>query len=133
MTAYEKFLSERGNITAALSSANIKTIQYSKDEIPKSLPCAIVILDSETGIKGTSRQYTSTDIAWTVFLIINAQNISDPDDVLYKLKEQFRGFYLTQMNRDLPSVEYYTSRIDGARLVRIAKIDLLKSGSGAGS
>ena len=34
------------------------------------------------------------------------------------------------MNRDLPSVEYYTSRIDGTRLVRIAKIDLLKAGTG---
>ncbi len=31
-----------------------------------------------------------------------------------------RSFYLKLMNRDLPSVEYYTSRIDGTRLVRIA-------------
>ncbi len=37
------------------------------------------------------------------------------------------------MNRDLASIEYYTSRIDGSRLVRIAKIDLQKSGTGAGS
>jgi hypothetical protein len=30
-------------------------------------------------------------------------------------------------------VEYYTSRVDGSRLVRIAKIDLLKVGNGASS
>jgi len=59
--------------------------------------------------------------------------VDDPDSDLYQLKEKFRSFYLKLMNRDLPSVEYYTSRIDGTRLVRIAKIDLLKSGIGASS
>ncbi|GAB1467609.1 hypothetical protein MASR2M64_02840 [Candidatus Cloacimonadota bacterium] len=74
-----------------------------------------------------------TDIAWTVFLIVNAQNVSDPDAELYELKEKFRAVYVKIMNRDLPSIEYYTSRIDGTRLIRIAKIDLLKSGTRAGS
>jgi len=106
---------------------------FNKDNIPKSLPCAILILDSEVGKQGTSRQYVDTDIAWTVFLIVNAQKVSDPDAELYELKEKFRASYVKLMNRDLPSVEYYTSRIDGTRLVRIAKIDLLKSGTGAGS
>ena len=92
-----------------------------------------MILDSETGKNGTSRQFVSTDIAWTVFLIVNAHNVDDPDSDLYKLKEKFRSFYQKLMNRDLPSVEYYTSRVDGSRLVRIAKIDLLKSGTGAGA
>jgi hypothetical protein len=133
MSAFEKFIADRNRIAAALKSSDIPTIQFNKDVIPKQLPCAIVILDSETGKNGTSRQFVSTDIAWTVFLVVNAHNVDDPDSDLYQLKEKFRTFYLKLMNRDLPSVEYYTSRIDGSRLVRIAKIDLLKVGNGASS
>ena len=133
MNPHDKFIADRNRIVDALKFSDIPTIQFNKDVIPKVLPCAIVILDSETGKNGTSRQYVSTDLAWTVFLIVNAQNVSDPDSDLYMLKEKFRSFYLKLMNRDLPSVEYYTSRIDGTRLVRIAKIDLLKSGAGASS
>ena len=131
MNPHDKFIADRKRIVDALGFSDIPTIQFKKDAIPKTLPCAIVILDSETGKNGTSRQYVSTDLAWTVFLIVNAQNVSDPDSDLYQLKEKFRSFYLKLMNRDLPSVEYYTSRIDGTRLVRIAKIDLLKAGTGA--
>lgn len=133
MTALEKYQAERSRISEALNLAGMAEILYNKDNIPKNLPCAIVILDSETGKNGTFRQFVSTDLAWTVFLIVNAQNVSDPDSDLYQLKEKFRSFYLKLMNRDLPSVEYYTSRIDGTRLVRIAKIDLLKAGTGASS
>ena len=133
MTALEKFQSERSRITQAISDAGVAEVLLNKDNIPKSLPCAILILDSESGKNSTSRQYVDTDIAWTVFLIVNAQKASDPDTELYELKEKFRAVYVKLMNRDLPSVEYYTSRIDGTRLVRIAKIDLLKSGTGAGS
>ena len=133
MTALEKFQAERSRISEALNMAGVAETLYNKDNIPKNLPCAIVILDSETGKNGTSRQFVSTDIAWTVFLIVNAHNVDDPDSDLYQLKEEFRTFYLKLMNRDLPSVEYNTSRVDGTRLVRIAKIDLLKSGTGAGS
>ena len=133
MTAYQRFMADRNRIVDALKFCDIPTIQFNKDNIPKQLPCAIVILDSETGKNGTSRQFVSTDIAWTVFLIVNAHNVDDPDSDLYQLKEKFRTFYLKLMNRDLPSVEYYTSRVDGSRLVRIAKIDLLKAGNGASS
>lgn len=133
MTALDKYQAERSCISEALNLAGVAEILYNKDNIPKTLPCAILILDSEIGKHGTSRQYVSTDIAWTVFLIVNAYNVDDPDSDLYQLKEKFRSFYLKLMNRDLPSVEYYTSRIDGTRLVRIAKIDLLKSGIGASS
>ena len=133
MTALDKYQAERSRISEALKLSAVAEILYNKDNIPKNLPCAILILDSEIGKHGTSRQYVSTDIAWTVFLIVNAYNVDDPDSDLYQLKEKFRSFYLKLMNRDLPSVEYYTSRIDGTRLVRIAKIDLLKSGIGASS
>lgn len=133
MTTLEKFISQRDRITQSLNLAGITEVLYNKDNIPKVLPCAILILDSETGKHGTSRQYVDTDIAWTVFLIVNAQNVSDPDAILYAFKEKFRSFYLKLMNRDIPSIEYYTSRVDGTRLVRIAKIDLLKAGTGAGA
>jgi len=133
VTALEKYQAERNRISEALNLAGMAEILYNKDNIPKNLPCAILILDSETGKHGTSRQYMDTDIAWTVFLIVNAHNVDDPDSDLYQLKEKFRSYYQKLMNRDLPSIEYYTSRIDGTRLVRIAKIDLLKSGTGAGS
>jgi hypothetical protein len=133
MNAHDKFIADRSRIVDAFKFTDIPTILFNKDAIPKQLPCAIVILDSEIGKNGTSRQYLSTDLAWTVFLIVNAQNAPDPDNELYLLKEKFRAMYLKLMNRDLPSVEYYTSRIDGTRLVRIAKIDLLKVGTGASS
>jgi len=133
VSALEKYRAERERITEALKQAGVAELLYNKDNIPKNLPCAILILDSETGKQGTSRQYVDTDIAWTVFLIVNAQNIIDPDFTLYQLKERFRSHYQKLMHRDLPSIEYYTSRIDGTRLVRIAKIDLLKAGTGAGS
>ena len=133
MSAFKKFIADRNRIVDALKFSEIPTIQFNKDNIPKQLPCAIVILDSETGKNGTCRQFVSTDIAWTVFLIVNAHNVDDPDSDLYQLKEEFRTFYLKLMNRDIPSMEYYTSRVDGSRLVRIAKIDLLKVGNGASS
>ena len=133
MSALEKYLAERSRITEALKQAGVAELLYNKDSIPKNLPCAILILDSETGKLSTSKQYVDTDIAWTVFLIVNAQNVTDPDSALYQLKERFRSHYQKLMHRDLPSIEYYTSRIDGTRLVRIAKIDLLKAGTGAGS
>ncbi|GAB1366303.1 hypothetical protein MASR1M36_11740 [Candidatus Cloacimonadaceae bacterium] len=43
-------------ISEALNLAGVAETLYNKDNIPKNLPCAIVILDSETGKNGTSRQ-----------------------------------------------------------------------------
>jgi len=128
-----KMTTEREAIKAALNSAEISTVLFNKDEIPKSLPAAIVTLEAETGKNGTSRQYVNTYLAWSVYLIVNAQGVADPDGYLYTLKEGFRKYYIAGMGRDFPQIEYYTGRIDGARLVRIAKISLLRSGTGAGS
>lgn len=133
MIPLDKFIAQRALIVQCLQESGISTILFNKDSIPKLLPCAIVILDNEDGTKGTCRQFTSTDIAWTVFLIGNGQNADDPDFDLYKLKEQFRDNLIKLASRDIPHIEYYTSRIDGTRLVRIAKIDLLKSGTGTAS
>lgn len=133
MTFLEKFIYEREAIASALRAANLATILFNKDSIPKELPCAILVLSSESGRLGTGRRFTDSDLLWTVFLVVNAQNVADPDAELYALKESFRAAYLAALSRDLPQVEYYTSRLDGARLVRIAKIDLLRTGTGAAS
>lgn len=133
MTNQKKMLYERESIRQALVGASVQSVAFNKDDIPKQLPAAIVVLEGETGTKGTSRRYLDTDIAWTVFLIVNASNERDPDARLYELKEAFRENYQRAMYRDIPEVEYYTSRIDGSRLVRIARITLLKSGTGAGA
>ena len=133
MTALQKFEQERGAIRQALMEAGVATVMYNKDDIPKDLPAAIVILDGETGKNGTGRRYVDTDIAWTVYLIVNASKADDPDADLYRLKESFREKYQATMYRDIPEIEYYTSRVDGARLVRVARLALLKSGTGAGA
>jgi len=133
VTFLEKFLYEREAIASALRAAPIPTLQFNKDAIPKELPCAILVLSAENGTRGTAKRFTDSDLLWTVFLIVNAQNVTDPDTELYTLKEAFRAAYLNALGRDLPQIEYYTSRLDGARLVRIAKIDLLRSGTGAAS
>ena len=57
MTALEKYQAERSRISEALNMAGVAETLYNKDNIPKNLPCAILILDSETGKNGTSRQY----------------------------------------------------------------------------
>ncbi len=98
----ERFIKQRDDIVKTLQTCSIPIILFNKDSIPKQLPCAIVILDSEDGTKGTCRQFTSTDIVWTVFLIVNAQNTNDPDFNLYKLKEQFRNNLIKLANRDIP-------------------------------
>jgi hypothetical protein len=128
-----KMTDERNVIVAALETAKLATIMFNKDDVPKSLPAAIITMDRESGKNGTSRQYVTTDLAWTVYLVVNAQGVTDPDSELYNLKELFRAAYISGMGRDIPETEYYTGRIDGARLVRIAKLSLLRSGKGAGS
>lgn len=133
MTGLEKFENERSSIRQALMDVGVATVLFNKDDIPKDLPAAIVILDGETGKNGTGRRYVDTDISWTVYLIVNATKAEDPDADLYRLKEEFREQYRAAMYRDIPEIEYYTSRVDGARLVRVARLALLKSGTGAGS
>ncbi len=87
MTANEKYQTERRRISEALKLAGVAETFFNKDNILKKLPCAILILDSETGKHGTLRQYVDTDIAWTGFLIVNTQNVTDPGTALHRLKE----------------------------------------------
>lgn len=47
MTALEKYLAERSLISEALNLAGVAETIYNKDNIPKNLPCAILLLDSK--------------------------------------------------------------------------------------
>ena len=53
MTPLEKYQAERNRISEALNLAGVAETLYNKDNIPKNLPCAILILDSEAGKHGT--------------------------------------------------------------------------------
>ena len=128
-----RFESEREQIKAALEAAGVEEVCFNKDEVPKKLPAAIVVLDGETGRNGTVRRFVDTDLAWSVYLIVNATRADDPDKDLYELKEDFRAEYQDSMYRDIPEIEYYTSRVDGARLVRVARLVLVPSPKGGGS
>ena len=124
MNTTDKFIADRDKLVAVLQPIVGDNIQFNKDIIPKNFPCAIVILDTEVGIRPTVSRFTSTLITWTIYLITNAHEVADPDLAIYVLKDKFREIYQTQFNKDIPSVEYYTSRVDGTRPVRIAKLNV---------
>lgn len=119
-------ISQRSDIVACLEATGVKQIMFNMHDVPKSLPAAIVTMATEEGKLGTSRRYTATDITWVVHLIVNAQKVDDPDAELYALKENFRSQLVEHMHKDIPFIEYYFSRTDGARLVRIARLHLFK-------
>ena len=133
MTPQETFIYERQAIVAALQYAGINAILLNKDDQPGDLPAAIVALNTETGKGGTSKRFTATDLEFSVYIVVNAHQVRDPDADLYRYKEAFRAAYRETMGRDIPKVSYYTARYDGARLVRVAQIDLLRVGSGTAS
>lgn len=125
MTPTEKFSSTRAKIVAALEAAGIASgnIKYRRDYVPTTFPAAQVVLEGETGILPTSRQFRDTEIDWVIYLIADAheQKVSDPDLSLYQLKEAVRAQYIERLHKDFPSIDYYTSMAE-ARKVKIAKI-----------
>lgn len=122
------FTTERERISSALQQAGVLNVGYSKDYLPQRFPAAIVTLESEDGILPTAHRFTDTRLSWAVFLVVNATNAADPDTALYALKETFRQAYIALKGKDLAHIEYYTSKIDGARTVRVAKLSLGKGG-----
>jgi hypothetical protein len=118
------FYTERKHIVEALTESGIDLVLFNKDSVPKSYPCAVILLESETGRLPTGRQFMTSDLAWTLFLVVNAHENPDPDNDLYELKEAFRTNWIAMKEKDFAKVEYYTSRVDGTRLVRIARIEL---------
>jgi hypothetical protein len=127
MTNLEKFTRQRGRLVEALNAAGIKYVLFNAFTIPKGLPCAVVELGAEEGQLPTGRQFLEAKLDWTLYLVVNAEGVADPDSVLYTLKEAFRDEHLKNHGKDFSHVEFYVSRIDGSREVRIAKITGVKA------
>ena len=71
-----KFIADRNRIVDALKFCDIPTIQFNRMPY-QAVTLRYRNLGLRTGKNGTSRQFVSTDIAWTVFLIVNAHNVDD--------------------------------------------------------
>lgn len=123
MNGMERFIAERDKLEICIRVAGIDNIYYNKENIPSKFPCAIVILEQETGTKAINRQFLSTNLIWCIYLIVDAhKHVEDPDAFLYNLKDKYRDEYIKTFQKDFAEVEYYSSRLDGTRTVRIAKM-----------
>ncbi len=111
-------------ICKALDACGIeaKNIRFHKDDVPSAFPAAMVVLQGEKGVNGTSKQYMSIEHDIGVFLIVDVNDSNDPDSAVLALSERFREQYRKHLGRDIPQVEYYAARADSGRRVRIAKV-----------
>jgi hypothetical protein len=123
----DAFLADRQRIVDALNRAGIAEVRFHKDDLPKTFPCAVVVLDTEDGLLPTGRQYLESRLGWTIYLVVDAFQKADPDADLYQLKEDFRSKYIGLLGRDFAHIDYYSARAD-ARPVRIAKLTTSKGG-----
>jgi len=116
----------RTHIVRALKNSGIKenNISFDKESIPTAFPSAMVILEGESGILKTNKRYLEEVYNISIFLIINAEKVTDPDVEIMILKEAFRVQYQLLLKKDFPKVEYYNARADSGRKVKIAKIYL---------
>jgi len=114
----------RAHIVKALKNAGIQVnnISFDKESIPTAFPSAMVILEGESGILKTNKRFLEVVYNISIFLIINAEKVTDPDVEIMILKEAFRVQYQLLLKKDFPKVEYYNARADSCRKVKIAKI-----------
>lgn len=114
----------RTHIVKALKNAGIQenNISFDKESIPTAFPSAMVILEGESGILKTNKCFLEEVYNISIFLIINAEKVTDPDVEIMILKEAFRVQYQLLLKKDFPKVEYYNARADSGRKVKIAKI-----------
>jgi len=111
-------------ICQALDACGIvaENIRFHKDDVPSAFPAAMVVLQGEKGVNGTSKRYMSIEHDIGVFLIVDVNDSNDPDSAVLALSERFREQYRKHLGRDIPQVEYYAARADSGRRVRIAKV-----------
>lgn len=114
----------RTHIVKALKKAGIQenNIYFDKESIPTTFPSAMVILEGESGILKTNKHFLEEVYNISIFLIINAEKVTDPEVEIMILKEAFRVQYQLLLKKDFPKVEYYNARADSGRKVKIAKI-----------
>lgn len=110
--------------TAGISAGNkLTNVNSLPDDLSSGFEAAIVSLERENGKDGTRKRYVSTDLAFNIYLVVDAaDDIADPDTALYTLKEAFRDAYLGMMNKDFASAEYYPSYVNGTHPVKICKL-----------
>lgn len=124
-----EFTRIRTAILAAITTAGINdgnkltNVNSLPDDLSSGFQAAIVSLERETGKDATRKRFVSTDLAFDIFLVVDAAtDIADPDLALYTLKEAFRDAYLASVNKDFASIEYYPSYVDGTHPVKICKL-----------
>ena len=123
------FEERRAKIKEAVVEGGVSAGNVSYDEffMSNEFPAAIITIRNETGIKGTSKQYTESSYDFEIFLIIKAKGVSDPDLVIYNLKEAVRTKYKEKLHKDFPKIEYYGTKVR-ALPVKIAKCYCYKGG-----
>lgn len=125
MTFEEKRLKIKEAVIAG--GVSVGNISFDEFFMPNELPAAIITIRNETGIKGTFKQYTDFSFDFEIFLIITAKGVSDPDLVIYNLKEAVRAKYKEKLYKDFPRIEYYGTKLR-ALDVKIAKCYTYKGG-----
>jgi len=123
MSFTEKFISERSKIEAALSASGIKQILRDKNKIPSVFPAAIVTIKEEEGKDPADIEYLQTNLNFEIYLVTDAFNDADPDLTIYQLKEAFRNNYLSSLFNDFRKIQYYDSKVNGTRPVKIAMME----------
>lgn len=123
------FATERDKLVNALQQAGLADIRFNRDDLPKTLPAALVTLESEDSRLATGKRYLETTPVWAIHLIVNAHQAVDPDADLHALKEAFRAAYIALNGKDFAHIDYYSARLDGARSVRVARLSTGKGGS----
>lgn len=98
-----------------------KSVLYNKDNVPKELPAVIVSVLSEQPSSKSRSRYNDSSLSWEIFVVVNAHGVSDPDADLLLAKETLREAIIGELGRDFDEVDYYSSRADGSRQVRVAR------------
>jgi len=120
----ENFYNERDKIVQACIAAEglISTdVYYSEFAIPKALPAVMITLHDEKDEDLASSGYQDNAYHFNLFVIVNAQDVADPDTVIVTLFELIRAKYKLNKFHDFQNIDVYFSRLEGTREVRILK------------
>lgn len=119
----ESFYNERDKIVQACIGAEIDSgnIHYSEMIVPPELPAVIVTMHDEKDHDLASNGYQDNVYHFNIFVIVNAQDVADPDTVVVTLFETIRAQYKNNKFHDFHDIEVYFSRTRSAQEVRILK------------
>lgn len=117
------FYDERDKIVQACIAGGITStlVYYSEFVIPTDLPAVMITMHDEKDEDLASSGYQINAYHFNLFVIVNAQDITDPDTVVVTLFEAIRAQYKLNKFHDFHDIEVYFSRLEGSREVRILK------------